>query len=192
MNPMNFKLFISSILILAFCQTLSSKELNSNKESDSLEPVVKIEEFKNFFKSGNYYFGGQPTLESLDWLKSEGVGVVINLRTEDENEDYANYAYNEENIVKEKGIEYISLPISYPDSYNPETLAQFSEILKKNDGKVFIHCRSCGRVTYFFMAYLVEYKEYSLNEAIEFGKQMKFSFALEDLLGKEIEMTIKE
>ncbi len=189
---MKLKFFISSILLFTFCFTLSSKNLNSNKEFDALEPVVKIDEFKNFFKSGNYYFGGQPTLESLDWLKSEEVNVVINLRTEDENKDYANYAYNEENMVKEKGMKYISLPISYPDSYNPETLAQFSEILNENDGKVFIHCRSCGRVTYFFMAYLVEYKEYSLNEAVEFGKQMKFSFALEDLLGKEVEMNIKE
>ena len=39
---------------------------------------------------------------------------------------------------------------------------------------------------YFMMAYLVEYKNYALSDAIEYGKQIKFSFPLENLLSKEI------
>jgi hypothetical protein len=36
------------------------------------------------------------------------------------------------------------------------------------------------------IAYLVQYKGYELSDAIEFGKQMKFTFPLENLLDQKI------
>ncbi|MCK5169405.1 MAG: dual specificity protein phosphatase family protein [Bacteroidales bacterium] len=115
--------------------------------------------------------------------------MFINLRSDSENEKFTKTALNEENLLNDLGIQYISIPVSYPDSYNPETLQIFTEALENHEGKVFIHCASGGRVRYFFMAYLVESKAYSLNDAISFGKQMKYSIPLELILGKEINMS---
>jgi protein tyrosine phosphatase (PTP) superfamily phosphohydrolase (DUF442 family) len=35
------------------------------------------------------FFSGQPNLEILECLKKQGVDLVINLRSESENEDFA-------------------------------------------------------------------------------------------------------
>ena len=184
--------FTYLVLVALFYFAGLQSTISKTKPADkvfTLDSVQVIEEFKNFYQSGNYYFGGQPTLEVINWLKSEGVKLFINLRTEKENEKFTSTAFNEENLLKEYGIKYISIPVSYPNSYNPKTLGKFIKALSDHDGKVFIHCASGGRVKYFFMAYLVESKGYSLNDAISFGKQMRYSFPLENILGKEINIS---
>ncbi|WP_320113678.1 hypothetical protein [Draconibacterium orientale] len=45
--------------------------------------------------------------------------------------------------------------------------------------------------THFMMAYLVEYKDYKLADAIAFGEQIKFSFPLEYLLKEEVDWQLK-
>jgi len=42
------------------------------------------------------------------------------------------------------------------------------------------------------MAYLVKNEEYTINEAVEIGKDLRFSFPLENLLDTEISMEIIE
>lgn len=186
----NVKIFLITILIQLGMSSFSVADSGQNSKTDTVET---IKEFKNLYKSGNYYFGGQPTLEAINWLKSEGVQVIINLRTDKENNDFTNTAFNEENLAKEYGIKYISIPVSYPDSYDPSTLKKFSKTITENEqNKIFIHCASGGRVSYFYMAYLIESKGYSLNEAISFGNKIGFSFLLENLLDKEINMSFKE
>lgn len=181
-------LLLATMFILGTSNIIVAKQ-NQEEKANTLDSVEVIKEFKNFYKSGNYYFGGQPTFEAINWLKSEGVKLFINLRTDSENEKFTKTAFNEENLLNNIGIQYISIPVSYPDSYNPETLQIFIGALANHEDKIFIHCASGGRVKYFFVAYLVESKGYSLNDAISFGKQMKYSFLLENILGKEINMS---
>ena len=188
----NFVILLVATMLITGTSNIIAAKQNHKEKTNTLDSVDVIKEFKNFFKSGDYYFGGQPTLEAINWLKSEGVKLFINLRTEEENKKFTSTAFNEENLLKEYGIKYISIPVSYPDSYNPKTLKKFISALTEYEGKVFIHCASGGRVRYFFMAYLIESKGYSLNDAIAFVKQMKYSFLLENLLGKEIYMTLNE
>ncbi len=184
-------LLVATMFILGTSNIIVAKQ-NQEEKANTLDSVEVIKEFKNFYKSGNYYFGGQPTLEAINWLKSEGVKLFINLRTDSENEKFTKTAFNEGNLLNNIGIQYISIPVSYPDSYNPETLQTLTGALTNHEGKVFIHCASGGRVKYFFMAYLVQSKGYSLNDAISFGKQMKYSFLLENILGKEINLSFNE
>ena len=73
----------------------------------------------------------------------------------------------------------------------PKNLEKFAEAMNGKYKKVLIHCGSAGRVTNFMMAYMVEYKDYKLADAIEFGEQIKFSFPLENLLKEEIEWQLK-
>lgn len=156
-------------------------------------PVVeKLDRASNLFKSANTFYSGQPNLETLKWLNSEGVDLVINLRSEDENKSFTASAFNEEAQVAELGMKYISIPIDGYDSYTPENVEKLAEALNIKHNKVLIHCASCGRVSYFMMAYMVNEKGYTLAQAIEFGKQLKFKSPLEYLLTDEINWETKK
>jgi len=79
--------FIASIPVIA--------ENNNNSRSIDIDSVTVVEKFNNLYKSGDYYFGGQPSIEMLNWLKSEGVIIVLNLRSDKEMEQYTEMSYNE-------------------------------------------------------------------------------------------------
>jgi len=145
----------------------------------------------NFYRYQNFYLTGQPSLEALEWLKSENVVKIINLRTEEENKEYTESAYDEKAITEKMGFEYYSLPVNGIDGYTSENLGHFINLLSK-DEKIVIHCRSATRVTDFFMAYLINKEGYSINEAVKIGRKIKFYLPLEVLLGKEINMRIDE
>jgi protein tyrosine phosphatase (PTP) superfamily phosphohydrolase (DUF442 family) len=156
-----------------------------NKDS-----VEAVNDFKNLFRYQNYYISAQPAYETLQWLHSRGVRVIINLRSERENTDFASGAFNEVNLCKEMGFEYYSIPVDGLKDYTPAKLDTLSVLLKRND-QVFLHCAGGVRATDFFMAYLVKSKGYTVNEAARIGKQLKFSLPLEKLLDTEISLQEK-
>jgi protein tyrosine phosphatase (PTP) superfamily phosphohydrolase (DUF442 family) len=82
-------------------------------------------------------------------------------------------------------MKYISIPVSGNADYNPESLHVFSEALKSCEGKVLIHCGSAWRATYFTMAWLMKYQDYSFEKAVEFGEQIRYFNYLEALMGDE-------
>lgn len=178
-----FVFFFLSSLFFVF-------NLNAQDHWGNRDSVEVIEDYENLFRFDNFYLSGQPTLELLRWLKSQGVTKIINLRSGEENTTFAEEAYNEEAVAKELGFEYKNIPVEGITDYTPEKLQDFSELMKV-DQKILIHCRSAGRVTYFFMGYLIKTCGYSLNEAIEVGKELKFTFPLEKLLDTEINMEIE-
>jgi protein tyrosine phosphatase (PTP) superfamily phosphohydrolase (DUF442 family) len=155
-----------------------------------IDSVYKVEGKKDCFRSTNFYFGGQPTLETLRWLKSEGVTLVVNLRSEKENKDFAETAFNEENLVRELGMAYVSIPLGGKESYRPQAVDTFAEVLAAHTGKAFVHCLSAGRATYLWMAYLVRHRGYTLDDAATIGRRMKYPTTLEDLLGARISLTL--
>ena len=171
-------------LMLSFFLAFGSQAKNKTVKTDSVE-IIK--EFKGSFKYQDYYLSAQPSLEALRWYKSQGTSAIINLRTKKENQDFAAYAFNEENMAKELGLEYHSLPIGGSKDYTPENLEAFAKLLEGNK-KLLIHCRSAGRVTNIFMAYLIKHKGYSANEAAKVGRSLKFSLPLEKMLGTEISL----
>lgn len=173
--------FLSSLF---FVFNLNAQDHWGNRDS-----VEVIEDYENLFRFDNFYLSGQPTLELLRWLKSQGVTKIINLRSGGENTTFTEEAYNEQAVAKELGFEYKNIPVEGITDYTPEKLQDFSELINENE-KILIHCRSAGRVTYFFMGYLIKTCGYSLNEAIEVGKELKFTFLLEKLLDTEINMEI--
>lgn len=171
------------ILFLAF----NSQAKNKTIKTDSVE-IIK--DLNGAFKYQNYYLSAQPNLEALRWYKSQGASTIINLRTEKENTEFSSYAFNEENMAKELGLDYHSLPIGGSKAYCPENLEAFAKLLE-GEKKLLIHCRSAGRATILFMAYLIKYKGYSVNEATHVGRQLKFSLPLEKMLDREISLEIQ-
>jgi len=156
----------------------------------SIDSVYKVEGKKDLFRSTYFYFGGQPTLETLQWLKSEGVTTVINLRAEKENKEFADMAFSEENVVKQLGMSYVSIPLGEKPTYRPQAVDTFALVLKTHEGKAFVHCLSGGRASYMWIAYLVRHRGYSLNDAVAIAKRIKYPTQLEDLLGAKISLSI--
>jgi protein tyrosine phosphatase (PTP) superfamily phosphohydrolase (DUF442 family) len=182
---------MKSIFLFFIYSFLSVLKLDAQGNSGDTENVEAIRDFKNLFRYQNYYLSAQPTLEALQWLKSQGVTKVINLRTEKENSDYSEYAYDEKACTQKLGFGYYSIPVDGSKDYTPEKLVAFLSVIN-NDEKILIHCLSGSRATNFFMAYLIRSKNYSVNKAAKIGRSINFQFPLEKLLGAEIKMEIME
>jgi uncharacterized protein (TIGR01244 family) len=158
----------------------------------ALRTTAKVQGFTNLFQTGNFFIAGQPTLEELRWLKSAGVTLVVNIRSEAENKEFADTAFNEENIAKEMGLAYALLPVREKESYSPKTVDSFAALLSGNEGKVVLHCASAGRATNLWMAYLVRHRGFDVDEAALVGRQMRFTLPFEDFLGGRILMRLEE
>ena len=85
------------------------------------------------------------------------------------------------------GFKYHSIQVDGIKDYTPAKLDEIASLLAI-DKPVFIHCAGAVRATYFFMAYLIKYKNYEIDEAIEIGKKLTYSFPLENILDKKITM----
>jgi protein tyrosine phosphatase (PTP) superfamily phosphohydrolase (DUF442 family) len=177
--------FVFLVLLIAAANI--SAQVNSAKK----DTVEVINDFKNLYHYQNYYISVQPTYETLLWLHARGVQVIINLRSEKENTDFTSGAFNEANISREMGYEYYSIPVDGQKDYTPAKLDTLSVLLNRKD-PVFLHCASAGRATDFFMAYLVKCKGYSINEAAEIGRKMRFSLPFEKLLDTKINLEVEK
>jgi protein tyrosine phosphatase (PTP) superfamily phosphohydrolase (DUF442 family) len=176
-------------VVFLFACFLSMNNLYSQPTDVDRDSVEVINGFRNFYKYQNIYLSGQPSYEALQWLKNQGVGVIINLRSEKENQDFTAASFNEESIAASMGFKYYSIPVDGTKDYTPDKLKELTNLLTEDD-PVLIHCAGAGRVTHFFMAYLVKSRGYEIDKAIEIGKKLTFSFPLENLLN--IEITMKE
>jgi protein tyrosine phosphatase (PTP) superfamily phosphohydrolase (DUF442 family) len=182
---------MKSIIIFAISSFLLLINLDAQDKTKNSDTIEVITDFNNFFRYQNIYLGGQPSLEALQWLKYQGVKKIINLRSDSENNEYSEYAYNEETNAQKLGFEYHSVPVDGAQDYSPEKLNDFLSLVN-DDEKIFIHCLSGGRATNFLMAYLIKQKGYTINMAVEKGRSLRFSFPLEKLLDVEVSMEIIE
>ena len=183
-NPSHMKTVIALLVLIIATGDLEAQVSAANKDT-----VKVVNDFKNLYQYQNFYISGQPTYETLQWLLSRRVGVIINLRSEKENTDFTSGAFNEANICREMGFEYYSIPVDGMKDYSPAKLDTLSVLLNKN-GQVFLHCASGGRATNFFMAYLVKSKGYTVDEAAEIGRKLSFSLPLEKLLDTKIYLEV--
>ena len=161
----------------------------ANLNEAPIDSIHKVEGKKDLFRSTNYYFGGQSNLETLRWLKAEGVTTIVNLRSDKENKEFADTAFDEAAVARELGMAYASIPLGEKASYRPQAIDTLAIVLGNHTGKAFIHCLSGGRASYVWVAYLVRHRGYSLGDAVAIGKTIKYPTNLEDLLGGKIGYT---
>jgi uncharacterized protein (TIGR01244 family) len=139
-------------------------------------------------QSDDLYISGQPTEEAFIKLKNEGVTTVINLRTQTEmdNRDYV--PFDEEAFLDSIGMNYVHIPLGGPDTpYNSEALEKFSDAMNQAEGKVLLHCTVGRRASHMFAAYLIQFKEFDPNKAIEYARAVNLGeYPLEGLLGKKM------
>lgn len=123
---------------------------------------------RNFMRvNDEFCTGGQPRLEHLEKLKSEGVKAIINLRTPAEHR-----AEEEEAKAKELGLRYFNIPVVYTAPKEE----QVTEFLKLTDDPanrpVFIHCTAAIRVGAFWMIRRVLRDGWTFEAAEEEAKKV--------------------
>src|SRR5215470_7598159 len=91
------RLVVTTVLILIMGLGLAS----SAQETKELPPILNFVRIDDQFCTG-----GQPRLEHLAMLKSQGVKLILNLRTPQEHR-----AAEEEAKAKELGLKYINIPV---------------------------------------------------------------------------------
>ncbi len=155
---------------------------NTINKGDSVEIIT---EFPDLYHYHNFYIAGQVSLEALKWLKSKGVTKIINLRTQQEMAEFTKTAYNEAMQTKEMGFDYKIIDVLGLSGYNDKKLQEFILSID-SDKKILIHCRTGIRANDFFMAYLIKKQGYSIENALNIGRQIKFLIPLEHLLNKKI------
>lgn len=159
-------LLLGSVLVLAAgCSGApESVHIGTTELAVSLEGWEGI---RNLSHEGDIYFGGQPDEETLRRMKDElGIKFVINLRADSE---MARVEFDEPALVKELGMEYVSIPVS-PDDFSSSDIDKFVEALKKIDGPLLLHCGSSNRVGGFWATYLVLEMDAEIEDALEHGK----------------------
>ena len=163
----------------------------------STEPLpvkLEVEGFQAVLASaGDVYVAGQPSREALDWLKSEGVTTVVNLRTQPEMDNRDRVPYDEAAALDSLGLEYVHIPLGGEDDpYTPEAVARFAEAVDSSEGKVLLHCTVGWRASHMWVAYLVRYRGMELNDAIAHGEAINLgTLPFEDLLGTELTFAIE-
>lgn len=117
---------------------------------------------------GNVYFGSQPSAESIEALKQQGVKVVINLRRAEELEGIG---FDEKAAVEAAGMKYVHVPMG-SELPTAEALKPVIEKLgAADDERVFLHCASSNRVGAVWAVYEGTKGGKSADEAVAEGKK---------------------
>jgi uncharacterized protein (TIGR01244 family) len=139
-------------------------------EPNEAEVVRKIEvgETPNVKTTGEkIFFGGQPAPEDFALFKDKGVKTIINLRSQEEVEGLA---FNEEEIVKELGMNYVHVPLKggqLDDDHLRDTVKAIAGARASN---VLIHCASGNRVGFSWSLFQGTEGDEDVAKAIAMGK----------------------
>lgn len=80
----------------------------------------------------------QPAKEDYKWLKSQGITDIINLRHHTINE------FDERQVVNNLGMKYHHMPCHprHPKEENISDFLKLTEQVKKEGGKLLVHCKA--------------------------------------------------
>jgi uncharacterized protein (TIGR01244 family) len=188
----------SVVIIVALAPVVAGCDCDSAKDG-AQGPPVKIEDVEgvargNLYLDGRAYIAGQPTEAAFAELARRGVTLVVNTRTPAEFEDREEVPFDEEEVVRELGMTYVSIPLGGDEHpYEPAAVERLAEALAAADGDVLIHCLYGGRAVYLWMAYLVRNEGQTLERAMARGEAMMVKpHALGRLIGRPTKLVFAE
>jgi len=114
-------------------------------------------------RDGSFWFAGQPDLIGMREARDRGVRTVINLRPQEQVEEYVHF--DEPQVAFELGMEYFSIPVT-PEMITPEAVAALAEALNGTTRPVLIHGATMDEVGGLWAAYLVRYRNMPIDEAM--------------------------
>lgn len=166
-------------------------EVGFGQDSVAFPVKLDVYGFKEVVaQSGDLYISGQPDEEAFVMLKTKGITTVVNLRTPSEMNKRDYVPFDEEALLDSLEITYIWIPLGgeeYP--YTPEAVRKFADALDNVEGKVLLHCTVARRASHMFAAYLIEYRNFPPDKAIEYAKAINFGdWPLEELVGRKMKV----
>lgn len=153
---------------------------------------VRLEGFEEVqagvYRDGRVLIAGQPSVEALQHFKDLGVTAVVNLRTPSEMNNRERVPFDEAAAVEEIGMEYVHIPLGGDEHpYDPAAVSAFAAVLEKHPGPILLHCTVAWRASHLWVAYLVLYRDFPLDKAVESGEAIAISPPpLEGLLGRPL------
>jgi len=146
------------------------------------------------FRDGRVYIAGQPDEGALAMFKDRGVTVVVNLRPYREMQDRERVSFDEEAAVARLGLDYIHIPLGGDDHpYTPAAVDRFAQVLVAHTGPVLLHCSVAWRASYLWIAYLIRYQGFSLDEAYARGRAIGIGpNVLAELLGEPLKLVYEK
>lgn len=107
--------------------------VSANEQLETLSNQLALKNAQVYSQS--YIIGGQPTVADLKKLADAKIKGVINLRGESEFS-----SFNEQEVVENLGMRYVSLPIANSQDINSDNIDKFHQILVENKGNAMVHC----------------------------------------------------
>lgn len=104
--------------------------------------------------------GGQPTMDDLARMKSEGVKAIVNLRRPSEYD-----AATEEAKAHQLGLRYLNIPVNGQDPKDEQADEFLKFLADAHNRPAFIHCASANRVGAFWMIRRVLVDGWKLEDA---------------------------
>ena len=140
---------------------------------------------------GRTYLGGQPDVAALGELARRGVTAVVSLRTDKEMADSTQVPFDQAAVLDSLGLAYVHVPLGGSQHpYTPEAVAEVAEALRAHEGSVLLHCRSGGRASYVWAAYLSLHEGLTPDEAWRRARESGLGpTAYERLLGVELRLS---
>ena len=176
-------LFVT-ITINGFCQ--DKQAVRTMDVPTSPEEIQLLDSASYLYKAGDFFISGQPSDSIITALIHQDLKLIINIRTPEEMEIIKENGFDEEAFSDSLNIPYVNIPIGGDAGFTKEAIKDINDAIQLHDGIVMIHCRTAGRATNAWMAWLINYYDVPVDDAIDLGKQMRFKLYLEDLLGYEL------
>lgn len=159
---------------------------------EPLKPQVldaaALEYTSSAFQFGAITVAGQPTQARLEKFLADGGTLVVNIRTPAEMADRNRIPFDEAELVRSKGAEYVFIPLGGPKAEFPYDVAAtdaFLAALDKHKGKpVLMHCQVGYRASHLWAASLVRSGQASPDQARALLNSMGFGlYPFEGLSG---------
>ena len=110
--------------------------------------------------------GGQPSRDCLEAAREAGYRTVVNLRCVDEFN-----GFDEGRVVRELGLDYVSIPVAGADGLNVEAVASLDAVLADTQRRpALIHCGSGNRVGALIAMHACRKRGLSVDEALACGE----------------------
>lgn len=160
----------SRILTLALVVPLLVNACTASHLTVDISPAQSISDWpglQRLYRSGDIYFGGQPTREALEAAPLRGIKMVVNIRSDKE---VAALGYDEPTLVRQLGMKYVAIPVT-PSTFATHQADRLKETLIQTSGPVLIHCASSNRVGAVWALYLNHHRNVPVEEAIALGRK---------------------
>lgn len=155
-----------TILTIVFVACQTGCDRAADPDLVAAVPVSGWPDTAKVSRVGRIWFAGQPSEAALKLAAIEGVGLVINLRPD---EEMAKVPFDEPGLVAELGMRYVSIPVT-PATFSRADVDRFAAEITSTDGPVLFHCSSSNRCGGLWTVYLMREHGLSWVEALALGK----------------------